>query len=89
MKSGILGLIASTLLGCTPQVIYVYPEIPLPTPPVYPTVYAEEFVEREGGEVLCISWETYEKLAVIETLRTRYAEELRELIKWNNERNVK
>ena len=57
--------------GCT-TIEYVYPELPLPDPPVLPAVSADE--------TLCISNDAYEKIVVREIRRKNYAETLRAII---------
>lgn len=79
----ISSLLASLLLaGCACQPVYVVPELPLPDGPVLPTIASGEFVW--DGEQYVISRDVYERLAVRDTLRRRYADELREIIIQHN-----
>lgn len=78
-------LLASLLLaGCASPPVYITPELPLPDGPVLPTVSAAEFVWDQDREVYLITRDVYERLAVRDTLRRRYAEELRMIIATHN-----
>lgn len=70
---------ATTLIilvsGCT-RIQYVYPELPLPEPPLLPAVSSDE--------TACLSDEAYEKIVIRETRRKNYAEVLRAIIAEHN-----
>ena len=57
--------------GCT-SVEYLYPELPLPEPPLLPAMSA--------AELECVSADTYEKLLLRETRRKNDADTLRAII---------
>jgi hypothetical protein len=69
---------ALALSGCATRVEYITPQIPIPPPPVLPTVSADELA--------CLPDEAYEALAVRDALRKGYAEQLRDIIRAHNER---
>lgn len=79
MKAPALVLIAALALsGCAHDPIYIVPRLDLPPPPVLPTVPADEMV--------CLTDEAYEALAVRDARRKAYAEQLRAIIEEHNRR---
>lgn len=88
VRPAILSLISSWILaGCCGPPVYITPELPLPDWPTLPAVGQDEFVllEFDGDEpAYRITGDVYKRLAVRETLRRRYAEELRQIIIRNN-----
>jgi len=66
------------LSGCITRPVYLYPEITIPEPPTLPTIAADQLV--------CLTDEAYEALAVRDARRKAYAEQLRAIIEEHNRR---
>lgn len=67
------------LVGCSPRVVYITPELPLPPEPVLPTI--------EPVELECLSNEAYATLVQRDVRLREYVKVLRGIIKDNNEGN--
>lgn len=77
MKLTLTLLMSTALLSaCATRVEYITPELPLPEPPVLPTIAADDLA--------CLSDEAYQALAVRDALRRGYANQLRAIIEAHN-----
>jgi hypothetical protein len=72
-----VSLICLLLAGCTPQVIYLYPELPLPEMPSFPKI--------AGADMDCLSEEAFMSLVERDVIKTVYAERLYKVIEAHNQ----